>query len=247
MRSAPTSTTGCWRGARRAERALTIVVPTAHLLGVSTSRMEKLVETLGITRFSKLQVSEMANDLASQVEASRTRPLPAAVTPSPPPARWCQDSRGRPPRHVVANVHALSAVGVKADGHRYILGLLVSSAEHGTGWLGFFRDLTARGLSGVRLVTSDAQAGLVAAIGATLLGASWQRCRTHYAANLVAVTPKTSCRSMKSLLHSVCDQPDAASLRTQFDRPLDPAQAKLPSVTAHLDPAGADVQAFTSS
>ncbi len=89
-------------------------------------------------------------------------------------------------------MHALLAVGVNADGHREILGLQVSSVRTAGGWLGFFRDLTARGLSGVRLVTSDAHAGLVAAIGATLPGASWQRCRTHYAANLMAVTPKTS-------------------------------------------------------
>jgi transposase-like protein len=72
-------------------------------------------------------------------------------------------------------VHALLATGVNADGHREILGLQVTSAEDGAGWLGFFRDLTARGLSGVRLVTSDAHAGLVAAIGATLPGAAWQR------------------------------------------------------------------------
>ena len=87
------------------------------------------------------------------------------------------------------NVHALLATGVNADGYREILGLQVTSAEDGAGWLGFFRDLVARGLSGVNLVTSDAHRGLVEAIGATLPGASWQRCRTHYAANLMAATP----------------------------------------------------------
>jgi len=75
----------------------------------------------------------------------------------------------------VVNVHALLAVGVNADGHREILGLQVTSAEDGAGWLGFFRDLTARGLTGVALVTSDAHRGLTEAIGATLPGASWQR------------------------------------------------------------------------
>jgi transposase-like protein len=82
----------------------------------------------------------------------------------------------------VVNVHVLLALGVNADGHREILGVEVSSAEDGAGWLAFLRGLTARGLRGVRLVTSDAHAGLVQAIGATLPGASWQRCRTHYAA-----------------------------------------------------------------
>ena len=86
------------------------------------------------------------------------------------------------------NVHALLAVGVNSEGYREILGLHVTTAEDGAGWLGFFRDLAARGLSGVALVTSDAHRGLVEAIGAALPGASWQRCRTHYAANLMAAT-----------------------------------------------------------
>ena len=109
----------------------------------------------------------------------------------------------------VVNVHALLATGVNADGHREILGLDVTTAEDGAGWLAFFRGLLARGLAGVALVTSDAHGGLVEAIGATLPGASWQRCRTHYAANLMAVTPKSSWPWVKALLHSVYDQPDA--------------------------------------
>ena len=112
----------------------------------------------------------------------------------------------------VVNVHALLATGVNAGGHREILGLQVTSAEDGAGWLGFFRDLTARGLTGVALVTSDAHPGLVEAIGATLPGAAWQRCRTHYAANLMAATPKASWPWVRALLHSVYDQPDAAAV-----------------------------------
>ena len=83
----------------------------------------------------------------------------------------------------VVAVHVLVATGVNADGHREILGVEVTSSEDGAGWLAFFRGLSVRGLSGVQLVTSDAHAGLVAATGATLPGASWQRCRTQYAAN----------------------------------------------------------------
>ncbi len=143
-------------------------------------------------------------------------------------------------------MHALLATGVNVDGHREILGLQVTSAEDGAGWLGFFRDLTARGLTGVRLVTSDAHAGLVQAIGATLPGAAWQRCRTHYAANLMAATPKASWPWVRALLHSVYDQPDAASVHAQFDRVLDGVTEKLPKVSEHLDQARADVLAFTS-
>ena len=135
----------------------------------------------------------------------------------------------------VVPVHALVATGINADGHREILGVQVTTSEDGAGWLGFFRDLTARGLSGVRLVTSDAHAGLVAATAATLPDAAWQRCRTHYAANLMAVTPKSSWGWVKALLHSVYDQPDAESVHAQFDRILDALDGKLPTVAEHLE------------
>ena len=98
----------------------------------------------------------------------------------------------------------------------------------------------------MRLVTSDAHAGLTAAIGATLPGASWQRCRTHYAANLMAATPKASWPWVRALLHSVYDQPDAASVHAQFDRILDALGEKLPRVAEHLDGARADLLAFTA-
>jgi len=175
---------------RRAETALVSVVATSYLLGVSTRRMEKLVEPLGITRLSKSLVSVMAKDLDEQVEAFRTRPLNA-------------------------------------------------------GWLAFFRDLTARGVSGVALVTSDAHRGLVGVIGATLPGAAWQRCRTHYAANLMSATPKSAWGWVKALLHSVDDQPDADAVHAQFDRVLDTLGEKLPAVADHLDAARGDVLAFT--
>jgi putative transposase len=227
---------------RRAESALVSVVATSYLLGVSTRRMEKLVETLGITRLSKSQVSEMAKDLDGQVEAFRTRPLDAG-----PYTFLAADALVLKVREGgrTVNVHALLATGVNADGYREILGLHVTSAEDGAGWLGFFRDLVARGLSGVRLVTSDAHRGLVEAIGATLPGASWQRCRTHYAANLMSATPKSAWGWVKALLHSVYDQPDAEAVHAQFDRILDALVDKLPQVAGHLDAARADILAFT--
>jgi putative transposase len=218
-------------------------VATSYLLGVSTRRMEKLVETLGITRLSKSQVSEMAKDLDGQVEAFRTRPLDAG-----PYTFVAADALVLKVREAgrTVNVHALVAAGVNAEGYREILGLHVTSAEDGAGWLGFFRDLTARGLSGVALVTSDAHRGLADAIGVTLPGASWQRCRTHYAANLMAATPKSAWGWVRALLHSVYDQPDAASVHAQFGRVLDALADKLPQVAAHLDAARADILAFTS-
>ena len=85
----------------------------------------------------------------------------------------------------------LTATGVNADGHREVLGLRVATTESSAAWNGLLADLVARGLTGVRLVTSDAHTGLVEAIAANLPGATWQRCRTHYAANLMTVVPKS--------------------------------------------------------
>jgi putative transposase len=205
--------------------------------------MEKLVSTLGIDRLSKSQVSAMARDLDAQVEAFRTRPLDAG-----PYTFVAADALVLKVREGgrTVNVHALLATGVNAEGYKEILGLHVTSAEDGAGWLGFLRDLTARGLSGVALVTSDAHRGLVEAIGATLPGAGWQRCRTHYAANLMAVTPKPQWGWVKAMLHSVYDQPDAAAVHAQFDRLLDAISDKLPTVAEHLDVARADILAFTA-
>ncbi|TQM57923.1 IS256 family transposase [Humibacillus xanthopallidus] len=227
---------------RRAEAALSTVVATCYLLGVSTRRMDKLVKTLGITGLSKSQVSVMARDLDEQVAAFRTRPLNDG-----PYTFLAADALTMKVREAgrVVKVAVMVATGVNADGYREVLGIHTTTTESSAGWLAFFRDLTARGLSGVALVTSDAHAGLVEAIGATLPNASWQRCRTHYAANLMSVTPKSQWGWVKALLHSVYDQPDADSVNAQFDRVLEGLYEKLPAVAEHLELARADILAFT--
>ena len=113
-------------------------------------------------------------------------------------------------------------------------------------WNEFFADLVARGLTGVWLVTSDAHTGLVEAIAANLPCAVWQRCRTHYAANLMATTPKSMWPAVKAMLHSVYDQPDATAVDAQFDRLIDYVTGKLPAVADHLGQAREDILAFTS-
>jgi transposase-like protein len=229
---------------KRAERALTSVVATCYLLGVSTRRMDKVVQSLGITTLSKSQVSDMAKELDEHVEQFRTRRLEDAG-PFTFVAADALVLKVREGGRVVP-VHALVATGVNADGHREILGVQVTSSEDGAGWLGFMRDLTARGLSGVKLVTSDAHRGLVGAIEATLPGAGWQRCRTHYAANLMSATPKSSWGWVKALLHSIYDQPDADAVHAQFDRVVHALTEKLPAVAEHLEAARTDILAFTA-
>ena len=228
---------------RRAEQALISVVATSYLLGVSTRRVEKLAETLGITSLSKSQVSELAKSLDGAVEQFRSRPLDAG------PYRFVQADamtvRVREGGRTVL-VHALIATGVNADGKREILGLEVTSSEDGAGWLAFFRGLVARGLSGVVLVTSDAHAGLVAAIASTLPGASWQRCRTHYLRDLLTKVAKPSQPWVATLVRTIFDQPDTAEVCAQFDRVVSALEAKLPTAAGHLSAAREDLLAFTA-
>ena len=229
---------------KRAESALITVVADCYLAGVSTRRMDKLVKTLGIDSLSKSQVSRMAAELDEHVEQFRHRPLDAAG-PFTFVAADALTMKVREGGRVI-NAVVLLATGVNADGHREVLGMRVATAETGAAWNEFFADLVARGLTGVRLVTSDAHAGLVDAIAANLPGATWQRCRTHYAANLMSVTPKAMWPAVKAMLHSVYDQPDAPAVRAQFDRLLDYVDALLPDVHDHLDGARDDIIAFTN-
>lgn len=233
---------------KRAESALISVVATCYLLGVSTRRMDKLVQSLGITGLSKSQVSRMAAELDEQVSAFRTRPLGEAG----PFAFVAADALTMKVRENgrVVSAAVLVATGINADGHREVLGVKVATSETKHAWNAFFADLVARGLTGgpegVLMVTSDAHAGLVEAIAANLPGTSWQRCRTHYAANLMDVCPKASWGWVKALLHSVYDQPDAPAVHAQFDRLMDYVTEKLPDVAEHLDTARADILAFTA-
>ena len=228
---------------RRAEAALTTVVATCYLLGVSTRRMDRLVQSLGITGLSKSQVSMMARDLDALVTDFRERPLDAG--PYTFVAADALTMKVREGGRVV-KIAVMVATGVNADGYREILGVATSTAESGAGWNTFFKDLVARGLSGVALVTSDAHTGLVDAVGVNLPGASWQRCRTHYTANLMSLCPKSAWGGVKALLHSVFDQIDAAAVHAQYDRLLAQVAPQLPAVHDHLDTAREEVLAFTA-
>jgi hypothetical protein len=163
---------------RRAERALTAVVAQAYVEGVSTRRVDDLARAMGIDGISRSQVSAMCQSLDELVAAWRNRALDAG----PYAFVWLDALFIKVREHGrVVNTAALVAIGVNADGHRELLGLELGGAEDGAAWTAFLRSLVARGLSGVRLVVSDAHAGLKDAIAAVLDGAAWQRCRTHWA------------------------------------------------------------------
>jgi putative transposase len=228
---------------RRAERALATVVATSYLLGVSTRRVEKLAESLGVTKLSKSQVSVMAAELDEMVTQFRSRPLDAG-----PYAFVWIDALTQKVREGgrTVNVHALIATGVNADGKREILGLDVASSEDGAGWLAFLRGLAARGLSGVQLVTSDCHHGLRDAIAAVLPGAAWQRCRAHYSRNLATRVPKSAQPWVSTLVRTIFEQPDAASVRAQHAQVVTALEAKFPAAAEHLDDARDDILAFTA-
>jgi putative transposase len=228
---------------RRAERALATVVATSYLLGVSTRRVEKLAESLGVTKLSKSQVSVMAAELDEMVAGFRSRPLDAG-----PYAFVWIDALTQKVREGgrTVSVPALIATGVNADGHREILGLDVATCEDGAGWLAFLRGLAARGLSGVQLVTSDCHHGLRDAIAAVLPGAAWQRCRAHYSRNLATRVPKSAQPWVSTLVRTIFEQPDAASVRAQHHQVVTALEAKFPAAAAHLDDAREDILAFTA-
>jgi putative transposase len=228
---------------RRAERALATVVATSYLLGVSTRRVEKLAGSLGVTKLSKSQVSVMAAELDEMVTQFRSRPLDAG-----PYAFLWIDALTQKVREGgrTVNVHALIATGVNADGKREIPGLDVASSEDGAGWLAFLRGLAARGLSGVHLVTSDCHHGLRDAIAAVLPGAAWQRCRAHYSRNLATRVPKSAQPWVSTLVRTIFEQPDAASVRAQHAQVVTALEAKFPAAAEHLDDAREDILAFTA-
>ena len=227
---------------RRAERALVQVVAECYVRGVSTRRVEGLVAHLGIERMSKSRVSEMAKELDGAVEAFRNRPLDGG----PYTYVWL-DALTQKVREGgrIVNVAALVATGVNAAGYREILGLDIATSEDGAGWLAFVRSLVARGLSGVRLVVSDAHPGLVDAIASTLPGASWQRCRTHFLRNLLAKVPKSAGPFVATLVRSIFAQPDATAVGEQFSRVCDQLGERFPQAAQMLADAGADILAFT--
>ena len=228
----------------RTERALTTVIATCYLKGVSTRRMNDLVATLGINNLSKSQVSQMAKELDDMVDDFRTRRLDQGpyhfVSCDALTMKVREGGR-------VVKTSVLLATGVNADGYRELLGMQVATAESTASWTGFFRDLIARGLTGVFLVTSDAHLGIQAAVGDCLPQASWQRCRTHFAKNLSAQVPKTQWPTLSTMFHTIFQQPDAASVWAQAREVIEFCQQKFPHVATYLEECLDELLAFTAA
>jgi transposase-like protein len=225
---------------RRAERALLGVVQEAYVQGVSTRRVDDLLQALGLTGMSKSQVSRICAELDAEVARFRSRPLVGAY-----PYVWLDATylKVRVEQRVVSQAVVI-AIGVRDSGEREVLGLDVGPSEDGAFWLQFLRGLVARGLRAVQLVISDAHQGLRSAISAALSGASWQRCRVHFVRNALALVPKSAAQLVAATIRTVFAQPDAESTRTQWRRVRDQLAERFQRLAALLDEAEADVLAY---
>jgi putative transposase len=228
---------------RRAERALAAVVQEAYVHGVSTRKVDELVKALGMGGISKSRVSELCEELDEEVEHFKSRPLEGCY-----PYVWVdatyvkarQDGR-------VASVAVVIAVGVNAKtGEREVLGLDVGPSEDGAFWASFLRSLVARGLSGVRLVTSDSHQGLKSAVEAVLVGASWQRCRVHFMRNALSLVPKATQQMVGATIRTVFAQPDAGSAREQWRRVSEGFRSRFLRLAQLMDDAEEDVLAYAA-
>lgn len=228
---------------RRAERALFAVVTEAYVLGVSTRKVDSLVRTLGVEGISKSEVSRLCSELDRGVKAFRERPLDEHRYPYV----WL-DAKVIKVRQAgrIEQMALLIAIAVNERGEREVLGLEVGAGESGAIWSGFLRSLVSRGLSGVVLASSDAHVGLREAIRSTLLGATWQRCRTHTMRDVLAHVPKQAQGLIAALARTIFAQPDAASAHQQLGEVVEHLRTRFPRAAEVLLRAEDDLLAYTA-
>jgi transposase-like protein len=227
---------------RRIEQALLSVVQEAYVLGVSTRKVESLVQSLGIGGLSKSEVSRICGDLDEEVENWRSRPLLWRY-----PYLWLDATyvKVRETGRVVSQA-VIVAYGVRETGEREVIGLTVGPGEDASFWKDFLRSLLSRGLSGVMLVISDAHLGLREAISEILTGASWQRCRVHFMRNALSRVPRGAQAMVAAAIRTIFAQADRESATTQLRRVADSLGQRFPSVSDQLEEAEADLLAHAA-
>jgi putative transposase len=229
---------------RRIDRALYAVVMEAYVHGVSTRKVDDLVEALGAASgISKSEVSRICSELDKEMEAFRTRRLDHIGFPY----LFCDATyvKGRLRGRVVSRA-VVVVTGVTAEGNREVLGCDVGDSEDGTFWTAFLRGLRERGLSGVRLVVSDQHLGLKEAIGKVFIGAAWQRCRVHFLRNALSGVQKAKTQMVAAAIRTIFAQPGADHVAQQLDVVADTLSFTLPGVAQLLIDAKEDLVAFST-
>jgi transposase-like protein len=224
---------------KTAERALVAVVQEAWIQGVSTRKVDDLVQAMGMSGISKSQVSKLCQDIDARVNSFLSRRIEGEW-----PYLWLDATylKVREDGRIVS-IAAIIATGVNAEGKREILGLGLGPSEAAVFWLDFLRSLEKRGLKGVKLVISDAHEGLKAAI-AQVFKASWQRCRVHFMRNALAHVSKAQHSVVSAAIRSVFSQDNQAAASQTWRHVANQLRPRFPRLAGLMDDAEADVIAF---
>lgn len=232
---------------RRIDQALYAVVMEAYVHGVSTRSVDDLVEAMGGSGVSKSEVSRICAGLDETVGAFRTRPLDHVEFPYIYLDATYLHVRNKPGKGgQVVSMAVVVATGVTAGGEREILGLDVGDSEDEVFWRGFLNSLKQRGLGGVQLVISDQHAGLVKALSRAFQGVAHQRCRVHFARNLLAHVPKGQVDYVAAAFRMIFAQAKLADIDAAWDKTRDEFAARWPKIGPYMDEAKAEVLAFAA-
>jgi transposase-like protein len=217
------------------------VIQEAWIAGVSTRRVDDLVQAMGLTGISKSQVSKLCKEIDERVRAFLNRPLEGDW-----PYLWLDATylKVREGGRIIS-VAAIIAVAANTDGRREIIGLGIGPSEAETFWSTFLKGLVKRGLRGVKLVISDAHDGLTAAI-TRVAGATWQRCRVHFMRNALAHVPKGQHTMVAAAIRQAFIQPDRESAGQTWRHVADQLRPRWPKLAALMDEAEHDVLAYIS-
>lgn len=229
---------------RRIDQALYAVVMESYVNGVSTRSVDDLVAALGVdSGISKSEVSRICAGLDEIVGAFRTRRLDHVEFPYVYLDATYLHVRNQTSQ--VTSMAVVVATGITADGSREVLGLDVGDSEDEVFWRGFLRSLRQRGLAGVRLVISDQHAGLVAALKRAFQGSAHQRCRVHFARNLLALVPKSHQDMVAAVFRTIFAQPDPDTVSATWDQVRDQLAKSFPKIATLMDTGKTEVLAFT--
>lgn len=221
------------------EKALVSVIQEAWIAGVSTRKVDDLVQAMGLSGISKSQVSKLCKEIDERVGAFLKRPLEGDW-----PYLWLDATylKVREGGRIVS-VAAIIAVAANTDGRREIVGLHIGPSEAEPFWASFLKDLTRRGLKGVKLVISDSHEELKAAIR-RVVGATWQRCRVHFARNALAHVPRGQHAMVAAAIRQAFIQPDRKSAGETWRHVADQLRPRWPKLGTLMDEAEEDVLAY---